>query len=128
MAAETEPQHAGLRMLAAGLIGSGAALAAFVLWEVYAAYATPDSSRFVLSLQAHIANYPLFYMHPGAESLVVGESGAYIAAVFLFILFAWLAASVAVNLIRLGVYVLSPQVSEELRRLKQRLEAIARRP
>lgn len=116
-----------LRSLGLGLIAAGALIASFVLWELYTAYATPDSSRFLRVLHGHIADRPLF-QERGGEALVVGEAGAYVASVFLFILFAWLAASMAVNLIRFGVSLFAPQLPDEFKRLKQRVEALTRKP
>lgn len=112
-----------MALLAWTLILSGAAVAAFILKELFSVYRDVGINPFVSGLTERFSDATL--MTFGDFPVNVTEHGATIMAYFVFIPIALLGIHVAVALIRAGSHILSPVFPYQISRLKRRIDHLS---
>ena len=111
--------------LSLGLIGAGVLVLGFVLTEAYGVYADLASNKFIADLTVLVTDKPI-PMPNGGVPILLQNGAARIAAVVLFVMLASMGASVGLGLIKAGVQLISPRYEEQIARLRQRMDELAR--
>ncbi|MDR0275356.1 MAG: hypothetical protein LBI48_08485 [Burkholderiaceae bacterium] len=112
-------------ILAFLLILSGLFLLIYLLRELYFAYQQPAANLFLLNIKEAITTKTLFSQE-GSPPYMIGEGGAIMVAIVIFILFASLIFSVAIGLVRAGTQILSPNFDEKIQQLKLRVNVLTK--